>query len=134
MTSKSKPNKTNTIKKKLLEYLKENKRNISNACEKAGISRWTFYNWCNEDPDFKEQVNEVEEYVGDIVESRLLKNIIEGRETSAIFYCKTKLKNRGYIEKHFNHSVNKEYLLTSKKYNRYWDDWMKGIGIKKKKK
>ena len=87
-----------SIKKKLLNILDKNKGNISNACEAVKISRNTFYQWKERDSDFAEKVVEIENKVGDLVESRLLKNIMDGKETSTIFYCKTKLKNRGYIE------------------------------------
>lgn len=72
---------------------------VAAACEAAGISRGTFYRWCREDPEFKEQVDAVQETQIDYVESKLLKNITAGDTTAIIFYLKTKGKSRGYSNK-----------------------------------
>ena len=37
--------------------------------------------------------------MGDIVEAKILSGIREGNTALMIFYAKTKLKNRGYIER-----------------------------------
>lgn len=73
--------------------------NVSVACQTAGISRQTFYMWKHEDEAFAERVNEIDESQIDFAETMLKKNIREGKETSLIFYLKTKGKERGYIEK-----------------------------------
>ena len=73
--------------------------NISATCKEVGISRETFYRWMREDKKFETKVSEVGEANIDFAESMLLKNIREGKETSLIFFLKTKGKNRGYIER-----------------------------------
>lgn len=91
--------KPNTQKRKMLQALHDHFGIISTACEQAGIGRTTHYDWLKADPDYAAKVDAINERTGDFVESRLLKNIKDGREISTIFYCKTKLKKRGYIEK-----------------------------------
>lgn len=86
-------------KKKFLGFLKESGGIITIACENTGISRTTFYNWRNADMYFRQAVDEILGMQGDFVESRLLDLIKAGDTTATIFYCKTKLKNRGYSEK-----------------------------------
>lgn len=83
----------------VIEYLKMSKGIVANACENAGISRGTFYNWCKEDAEFQEEVNQINDDTLDFVESKLLENIKKGEVTSIIFYLKTKGRNRGYQEK-----------------------------------
>lgn len=86
-------------KKIVIETLKESFGNVSKACDAVGISRTTFYNWCKDDPEFKEHAENIDEYVVDFVEHALKKQIQEGSTAATIFYLKTKGKHRGYIEK-----------------------------------
>lgn len=72
---------------------------ISTACKKIGITRPTYYAWIREDEEFKERCEHITQDTGDLVESKLLEKIKEGETTAIIFYCKTKLKSRGYVER-----------------------------------
>lgn len=83
----------------VLQVLKNNLGNISITCEKCGISRRTFYNYMNKYQAFAEEVEFINDINLDFAESMLLKNIREGKETSLIFYLKTKGKDRGYVER-----------------------------------
>lgn len=73
--------------------------NVSTACKMVGITRQTFYLWKKHDQSFTDRVDEIDQKNVDFAETMLLKNIREGRETSIIFYLKTKGKERGYVEK-----------------------------------
>ena len=86
------------IKKKLLKYLNEGKGIISYACQKAGVSRQTFYNYKKDDGEFAAAVDEINEGIIDVVESKLLTQINDNNLTAIIFYLKTKGRNRGYVE------------------------------------
>lgn len=92
-------------KQKFIEALREGRGIITYACQKTGISRQTYYNWCNADSDFKNLAEEVNETTIDLVESKLLSAINEDNLTAIIFYLKTKGKKRGYVEK-TEHDVN----------------------------
>ena len=48
-----------TDKERMLEELNKTSGIVSSACKAAGISRMTFYRWYNEDPDFKEKVDDI---------------------------------------------------------------------------
>lgn len=86
-------------KKAVIEQLKDTKGIISIACQRVGITRQTFWMWLKDDPDFKQEVDEITEYQIDYVESRLLDKIEDGSDTAIIFYLKCKGKHRGYVEK-----------------------------------
>lgn len=86
-------------KEKLLVLLKECSGIVTFACEKAGLSRQTFYRWCRDDPDFKDRVDAINELQIDVAEASLLKKIQGGDTTAIIFYLKTKGKDRGYSER-----------------------------------
>ena len=52
-----------------------------------------------EDPEFAKAVEDIKEAQIDYVEGELIKNIAQGKETSIIFYLKSKAKKRGYTDK-----------------------------------
>lgn len=94
-----KSNKKEQLKKALLEALRQTLGIVTPACEMAGCGRTTFYKYLQEDAEFAKQVKDMEEIAGDFVESQLFKQIKEGEVSSTIFYAKTKLKERGYVER-----------------------------------
>jgi hypothetical protein len=91
--------KSDTIKKKLLQALEDHHGIISTSCKAVGIARSTFYEWIDKDEDFKKAVDEIKDVAIDFVESKLFQQIDEGNPTSTIFYLKTKAKQRGYVER-----------------------------------
>ena len=95
----SKINKIQQNKKLLLKALQKSMGIVSKACEIAKLDRGTFYNYYNDDEQFKHDVDNMQEYVLDFAESKLLENIKDKKETSIIFYLKTKGRKRGYVEK-----------------------------------
>ena len=72
---------------------------ITQACKSVGIPRSTYYNYYNEDIEFKTQVDAIQDLAVDFVESQLFKQIKEGNTTATIFYLKSKAKHRGYVER-----------------------------------
>lgn len=91
--------KLRNIKREFPKTLKDCMGIISTACNKVGIERKTYYNWRENDLKFAMLCDEAIEHTGDFVESKLLKRISEDDTTAIIFYCKTKLKKRGYVER-----------------------------------
>ena len=83
--------------------------NISQACRAIGVSRRTYYDWIEKDKKFKTNLEntDVSEHLKDFIESALIKKINSGDTASIIFAAKTKLKDRGYIEKVQIESNNK---------------------------
>ena len=72
---------------------------VSTACANAGITHTTFYEYKKTDPAFKAIVDSLAEYTHDFVEQKLF-NLIQGGDTAAtIFYAKTRMKQRGYVER-----------------------------------
>ena len=82
----------------LLEELEKSLGIITPACKAVGIDRKTFNDWTKKYPKFKEAVDSILESQGDFVENKLLKLIRDENPSATIFYCKTKLKDRGYRE------------------------------------
>jgi len=90
---------TSDTKKKMIESLEKNLGIVSVASKNAGIHRSTHYAWYKEDEDYRKLVDEIHNVCLDFAESKLFENIRENRETSIIFYLKTRGKERGYVER-----------------------------------
>lgn len=67
------------------------------AC--GNLSPETVRQWCEKDPAFARKMESINAVCGDFVETKLLEKVKKGDTTAIIFYCKTKLKERGYTER-----------------------------------
>jgi ACT domain-containing protein len=94
-----KTNKIQQTKKALIEALTQTLGVATSACKIVGVDRTTFYKYIKDDPQFAEQVKDVQEVAIDFAESKLYEQIKESNTTATIFYLKTKAKHRGYVEK-----------------------------------
>lgn len=97
-------------KKAVIEALKKTLGIVTPACEMAGIHRDTFYEWKKKDPEFRRQVEDIEEITLDFVESQLMKNIREGSEKAIMFFMRYKARKRGYSDE-INMNVRVEQPL-----------------------
>jgi hypothetical protein len=92
-------NKNEHIKKATIEAMEKSLGIVTSACKLADIARTTFYKWYNEDPEFRQSIDDIENIALDFAESKLHQLIKDGNPTATIFYLKTKGKNRGYVER-----------------------------------
>jgi len=107
----TKTNKTVHNKKRVLEALQKTLGIVTSACKMVDVSTTQFYHWIKTDEDFAQAVKMVDDVALDFAESKLLENIKGKKETSIIFYLKTKGKKRGYIEKQeIDHTTRGESL------------------------
>lgn len=91
--------KSDTIKKGLIKALEQSLGVVTTACKSVGIHRSTYYDYYNNDDEFKRQVDDIQNVAVDFAESQLHKQIQEGSTSATIFYLKTKGKKRGYVER-----------------------------------
>ncbi len=91
--------KSDILKKELLGALEKSLGIVTTACKACQVARSTFYDWYNNDLDFKASVDDVGEVSLDFAESKLLEQISANNSTATIFYLKTKGKKRGYVER-----------------------------------
>lgn len=88
------------IKIALLEALKKTLGIITTACALCDVNRGFFYELCKEDPEFAQQVKDVNEIVLDFSESKLLQHIKNDNLSATMFHLKYQGRKRGYgIEK-----------------------------------
>jgi len=83
-------------KELLLASLEKSLGIVSAACKDVGISRDTYYEYYNNDEEFRRKVDDINEIVIDFAETQLYKKIKEGSERSILFLMKYKGKKRGY--------------------------------------
>jgi hypothetical protein len=111
-------NRTVLAKKAMLKAMKKYRGIVSHSLEAADVVRSTYYAWLKDDPEFKEDIEAINEGAIDFVESKLL-DLIDGAteevihplsgeivelrgkpdKTAAIFFLKTRGKHRGYVER-----------------------------------
>jgi len=91
--------KSDTIKKKLIQALEKSLGVVTTACKNVGVHRSTYYDYYNNDSKFKEEVDDILNVAIDFAESHLHEQIQGGNTSATIFYLKTKGKKRGYIER-----------------------------------
>lgn len=72
---------------------------ISQAADLIGCTRQHFYRLMDKYSTVAEAVEEAREKRHDYVETQLMKLIDDGNVTAIIFYAKTQLKKRGYVER-----------------------------------
>ena len=92
-------NKTEHLKKAVLEALEKSLGIVTTACKSAGIGRTIYYEWLKTDEEFRKKVTELENVALDFAESQLHQQISGGNSSATIFFLKTKGKKRGYIER-----------------------------------
>ncbi len=90
---------TRLSKKLLLESLEASLGIVTEACEKAGLSRTQHYHWMSEDEEYKKAVDSIDSKFIDFAETSLKKQIKEGNTTATTFFLRTRGRKRGYNEK-----------------------------------
>ena len=95
----SKSDKIRHTKKSLINALEKAMGVVTTACKNVGIHRSTFYEYYNNDEEFRNEINDVSNIALDYVESKMFKQIEKGNTQLIKFYLATKGKKRGYIER-----------------------------------
>lgn len=98
-------NRTEHIKRALLEAMEQSLGVVTTACKKVGIGRTTYYEYLKTDPAFAAAVDDLQNVALDFAESQLHKQIADGNATATIFFLKTKGKARGYVERQEVHNM-----------------------------
>ena len=73
--------------------------NIALIAHRCQCSRQSVYLKIEKYPKLKELLENERETAMDMVESKILEGIKDGNTAMIIFYAKTKMKHRGYVER-----------------------------------
>lgn len=95
----SKTDKIRHTKKSLINALEKSMGVVTTACKNVGIHRSTFYDYYNNDEEFRKEVNDIGNVALDFTESKMFEQIQDGNTTLIKFYLATKGKKRGYVER-----------------------------------
>jgi hypothetical protein len=79
------------------QALFDNNGILVNTAQQIGCSRQALKKWIDDTPELIEAHKEAKEIMLDRVEHQLMKNVLEGRETSIIWYLKCQGKSRGWV-------------------------------------
>lgn len=66
------------------------------ACRTARVGRVTFYEWCKDDPDFAAKVETAREHGIDAIEDALMKDAVEGNNTTAAIFLLKSFRRERY--------------------------------------
>lgn|GEM_PF-6893214 len=69
---------------------------VTSAAGKIKIARGTHYNWLNSDPEYKREVESLEDFVMDFLESKAYKLVMDENVVMTIFMLKCRARRRGY--------------------------------------
>ena len=90
---------TQVNKQKLIEALESSLGIVTEACEKAELSRTQHYKWYKEDEDYRKAVDSIENKFIDFAETHLKNQIEKGSTQATTFFLRTRGRKRGYAEK-----------------------------------
>lgn len=86
-------------KKELIAAMRKTLCNVTQSCNKVGVSRQTHYEYMNTDVWYSKEINLLSEESTDYVESMMYRRIGEGSDNLIKFYLTCKAKDRGYVDK-----------------------------------
>ncbi len=95
----SKSDKIRHTKANLVNALEKSMGVVTTACKKVGIHRSTFYEYYNNDLEFKQQVDDIGNVALDFTETKMFEQIQDGNTQLIKFYLSTRGKKRGYVER-----------------------------------
>ena len=90
---------TQVNKQKLIEALESSLGIVTEACEKAELSRTQHYKWYKEDEEYRKAVDSIENKFIDFAETHLKNQIASGSVQATAFFLRTRGRKRGYAEK-----------------------------------
>ena len=68
--------------------------NVHHTCKALKMSKSSYYDWLHSDPLFEAAIKDAYDGQIEIVESQLFKNILQGKETSLMFFLQNRAPER----------------------------------------
>ncbi len=104
--------------KQVIGALQDAKGYVSKTAGILRCSPQTVYNYANRHPTIQQAWDDIREARHDSVESALAGRIAAGDTTAIIFYLKTQVKQRGYVERQEHKQVGDKVVRIE-----YVNDW-----------
>ena len=80
--------------------------NVTVIAARLGVSRQTVYSYMREWATVDTAIKEGRQTLNDLVENKMAQKMIGGDTTMIIFYAKTQMYDRGYVERHHMQNMN----------------------------
>lgn len=91
--------KKKSTREKIIKAIHKAHGLITTAANDAGVSPKTIYRYAEEFPSVQEAIDNAREELYDTAESKIYEKIKDGDTTMLIFFAKTRMKDRGYVER-----------------------------------
>lgn len=104
--------KINRILIEFPDVLRKNLGMEHEACRHFGITMQEYRKFRDRYDEFSAACDEALDMTGDFVESKLFELIKKGNPSAIMFYCKTKLKHRGYADAEVAKTINQPVQLS----------------------
>lgn len=104
---KQKPKKWKVSVKRAIKAVQDNDGFVATAAQNLGISHTTLYLMLEHEPKLAQALEAVRERTKDFVESKLMVAIEQGKTAEILFFLKTQVRDRGYIENPITQSQTK---------------------------
>jgi len=117
-------------KKAFLDAMEKTFGNITQSCNHVGIHRSLPHKWAEDDKEFAAKAFDKEHYSEawkDMVESGLTKLAVDKDKIVLMFLAKTKMKDRGYIERQEVNNMNSGMKLEINTKSKEQQDNMKDL-------
>ncbi|WP_288615086.1 hypothetical protein [uncultured Victivallis sp.] len=86
-------------RQKVLKAIKDSGGVKLLICQRLGCDRGTLDRYLANDPIIRKAYEDEQEELCDVVESKIIQRIKEGCDSMIMFFAKTKMKHRGYVER-----------------------------------
>lgn len=84
---------------RVIEHLRASGGIKTVAAQRLNISRRTLYRFLDAHPEIEEELTEIVNEIGDVVEAQIIKAINAGDMQTVRWYAELKLKDRGYVRR-----------------------------------
>ncbi len=74
--------------------------NVSNVAKRLSVSRMAVYSYMKRWKTIGDAIKDERDVLKDFAENKIAQRMMEGSDTMLIFYAKTQMKDRGYVERH----------------------------------
>tara|TARA_R110002012_G_scaffold110980_2_gene255785 strand:- start:179 stop:529 length:351 start_codon:yes stop_codon:yes gene_type:complete len=95
-------------KEAIIQALEKTLGVVTPACKMVDISRQTFYNWYEEDAEFKAKVDDLKEHSHDFVKAKVFECIDDKVPSIIMHYTKTQM---GWTERSDLHITTDKYEI-----------------------
>ena len=97
---------------RFLELFRENHFNVTNTCRAMGVTRAVVKDWCKKNPDFRSELEVLQDEKEDFVEDKLFQLVEDGNMVATIFASKVMMNKPNFGRRHAYIDTPQQKTLT----------------------